>query len=125
KGGRIVFRSPRHARPLFQMWVGVNFASIKQLMYGGITKRLDNGIHLSASDLIGHARCRHLTVLDLAVTQSSLANRAGGTRCWRSFRNGAVAMKPPMSSTCRDSAFLLSRYRASTARQTLSNRPPK
>ena len=29
-------------------------------------------IHLSASDLVGHLNCRHLTVLDLSVAEGTL-----------------------------------------------------
>ncbi|MER8369028.1 TM0106 family RecB-like putative nuclease [Mesorhizobium sp. M1378] len=39
-------------------------------------KQLGDGIHLSATDLVGHLNCRHLTSLDYAVAQGALAKPA-------------------------------------------------
>ena len=39
-------------------------------------KRSGDGIHLSATDLVGHLNCRHLTSLDRAVAQGALAKPA-------------------------------------------------
>jgi uncharacterized protein len=36
-------------------------------------KKQDNVIHLSASDLVGHLSCRHLTALDIDVAEGVLA----------------------------------------------------
>lgn len=39
-------------------------------------KKISDNLHLSASDLVGHLNCRHLTMLDMSVAEGSLAKPA-------------------------------------------------
>ena len=53
---------------------------------------VDEVVHLSASDLVGHLNCSYLTNLDLAVAKGSWISRLSGIQFWKFWRSEALCM---------------------------------